>query len=355
VALGALLFVMLQLYLVLRSSRHLSLIETLRQQSDRSLEDRFEDYRTALEEEGLIDENALSNTALMPSQHIPPPDFGHKLKIIIGFAQVCTNVSASVLIAWPPTFQSFISYFDATNADYISASSIECVMTVSFFSRFLTVGIVPVSLALLVAVGMNFSEIRLYVKYACLYYCCSRNRKENARREAHGLGEVQLVNLPETIVPLPESDAVEPKPTENVQLTGDSQQVEAFMLISRMANADMNGVTLTSTEKTVAADDINVNSLRAWRMSLFLITFLISSVSSTVLRLYQCTSVDGVDYLTSDFRVLCTDESYLWYARSIGVFFVVLYPIGIPLFLFVLLYRHRHVLRVPRFNSLSLA
>ena len=75
---------------------------------------------------------------------------------------------------------------------------------------------------------------------------------------------------------------------------------------------------------------------------LLLLTFVVySSVSSVVFQTFACDPLgDGIEYLRADYRIKCTDSKHqkiVWYA---GVM-VVVYPVGIPLLYFGLLYFYR--------------
>lgn len=364
---GGILFVLLQLYIVLRTSRHLSLIETLRDQSDRTIEERFADYQAALEEEGDFDENALSNSHLAPLQHVPPPDFTHKLKIILGFGQICTNIASSVNINWPKGFQSFSSIFDATNADYISASSIECISNVNFYSRFVTTGLVPLAFFAVFFIVVFATDIFRFCGKLCRDFIFRSSDKppmlEMSSMSANGLLRAVQDHSPKSLLSIDNAAAgglsVLEMPVgmfqstllkRNSQLADRSRSL--FQLASRMAiesfddltsssssyfptsprsaatptgglsssaPSSLGGVTTSSVSpppsltastrsrlsvetereslKRVAASlpdeapDLNVNKLRAWRMSLFLLLFLLPSVSSTILSLYQVSSL----------------------------------------------------------------
>lgn len=81
-----------------------------------------------------------------------------------------------------------------------------------------------------------------------------------------------------------------------------------------------------------------------WRMLIFSLFLIYPSVSSTILRLYVCTEVEGVHYLRADMSITCYTTQHNAY-MALGAFFIALYPVGIPVFFFVMLYRYRHRLQ----------
>ena len=73
-------------------------------------------------------------------------------------------------------------------------------------------------------------------------------------------------------------------------------------------------------------------------------------VSSTILRLYICKNIDGQDYLLTDLRIRCGTSTWnLFTVASVPL--ILIYPIGIPVFFFVLLRTNRHMLRDKRIEA----
>ena len=82
---------------------------------------------------------------------------------------------------------------------------------------------------------------------------------------------------------------------------------------------------------------------RAMSMILFV---AYPSISTKIFRLFQCTRVEGVYYLTVDMRLQCYTREWTGYALYGGVM-LALYVIGLPLGTFAVLYRHRSKLFGP--------
>jgi hypothetical protein len=65
-----------------------------------------------------------------------------------------------------------------------------------------------------------------------------------------------------------------------------------------------------------------------WKMFLFTLFLLYPTVSSIVIRLYSCRTIEGVSYLVADFNIRCSSSR--WFNAALyNVVFVVIYPIGI--------------------------
>jgi hypothetical protein len=83
-----------------------------------------------------------------------------------------------------------------------------------------------------------------------------------------------------------------------------------------------------------------------WKMFLFTLFLIYPTVSSIMVRLYACRTVEGVSYLTSDFDVQCTSKE--WFSRAmLGIIFVVVYPIGIMFLFGWILFENKERLHYP--------
>lgn len=80
---------------------------------------------------------------------------------------------------------------------------------------------------------------------------------------------------------------------------------------------------------------------------LFLMFLVYPTVSQQALSFFDCREIEGIWYLNSDMSLNCFDE--VWWSHFLSVIFiVVLYPIGIPLILFLLLFHNRRELNQAR-------
>lgn len=81
-----------------------------------------------------------------------------------------------------------------------------------------------------------------------------------------------------------------------------------------------------------------------------LFTFLVYiSTSSTIFSFFKCDyTFPDIDrsYLEMDYTILCDSERYKE-ARWFVIIMIFLYPVGIPILYFALLYRERHILIDP--------
>ena len=107
------------------------------------------------------------------------------------------------------------------------------------------------------------------------------------------------------------------------------------------------GVTYTvALRRKSASCEMVREKIRNKHLSLMLLLLFMvySSVSSTVFRMFACDPVDdGNSYLRADYRIMCTDAKHRA-LQAYATVMIAVYPVGIPLFYAVLLFRYRRVL-----------
>jgi len=80
------------------------------------------------------------------------------------------------------------------------------------------------------------------------------------------------------------------------------------------------------------------------RLILFTLFLIYPAVSNRVLSYFDCTNVEGKHYLTTDFRIECGVGDWNKFL-AYDVIMILLYPLGVPLAFFVLLWTNRNRLR----------
>jgi hypothetical protein len=85
---------------------------------------------------------------------------------------------------------------------------------------------------------------------------------------------------------------------------------------------------------------MEIAAINNWKLFQFTLFLLYPFVSSMVLKMFICRPVNEQFRLQVDFGLLCYDE--LWYSNlPLILFLVAIYPIGIPVVFFVLLFTNR--------------
>ena len=65
----------------------------------------------------------------------PKPDFTYKLKILLGFIQILTNLSVGLDIQWPSMFVRFLSYFNFANFNFLQLAGFSCVADTDYCGK----------------------------------------------------------------------------------------------------------------------------------------------------------------------------------------------------------------------------
>eukprot|EP00455_Lapot_gusevi_P034469 TRINITY_DN379_c0_g1_i2.p1 TRINITY_DN379_c0_g1~~TRINITY_DN379_c0_g1_i2.p1 ORF type:complete len:631 (+),score=258.67 TRINITY_DN379_c0_g1_i2:174-1895(+) len=217
-------------------------------------------------------------------------DFTWKLKIMLGFLQIITNLAVSVQIPLPETFMSFVRYLTVINFDFVQASSAGCVVPTPFFHRLAISVVVPILFVFVVFV------VYLLPKLLCPAFF--ESSEERLKREK------QL------------SDArIDENTRAELQTTHDQKSRERSWV-------------------------------RFWRIILFLMFLIYPTVSASVLGVFVCKNAGGTSYLLADMSEACFTSAWNQYAIFAGVFILV-YPLGIPLFFFKKMWSHREELDRP--------
>jgi hypothetical protein len=90
--------------------------------------------------------------------------------------------------------------------------------------------------------------------------------------------------------------------------------------------------------------------VRFWRMFIFTLFLIYPVVSATVCRLFVCREIEGKRFLASDLTISCDSTTYKTFAFYAS-FMLLVYPLGIPLFVFVKMLRLRHKLKKPNVKA----
>jgi len=79
---------------------------------------------------------------------------------------------------------------------------------------------------------------------------------------------------------------------------------------------------------------------KSYRLLLWTLFLLYPATSARILSMFVCRSIDGKSYLMADFTIECGGQDWNQYL-PFAIVFLFLYPIGIPVFYFLLLRRYR--------------
>jgi len=98
------------------------------------------------------------------------------------------------------------------------------------------------------------------------------------------------------------------------------------------------------TAKTNTTKHTQINEAIS-KVLILVILLLFPGLSTKVFQVWKCTSVAGMDgqYLVQDYNITCGQGEHVTYL-ILAVGFLLLYIVGIPLTMFVLMFRNRKIL-----------
>lgn len=122
-----------------------------------------------------------------------PAQFMFKMKIVIGFLQIITNLGISLDVPWPAAFKSFISFFSLANIDFIQASSADCVTDVGFYQKLLVVTLAPICFTVLLTLFYLVPQyFNIHRAYQAKALTKSRSQQEIASDEQSRLSDRKM-------------------------------------------------------------------------------------------------------------------------------------------------------------------
>eukprot|EP00457_Paulinella_chromatophora_P000003 gb/GEZN01000003.1/.p1 GENE.gb/GEZN01000003.1/~~gb/GEZN01000003.1/.p1 ORF type:complete len:6228 (-),score=473.22 gb/GEZN01000003.1/:302-18958(-) len=210
------------------------------------------------------------------------PQLTYKFKILIGFFQILSNMGVALELPWPQGYKKFVSFFSVLNFDLFQAANIECLYPKGtvYYEKYLFVRYVPIVVALIPTLFYGL-PMSLYTRAPW-----SRGTRVNLSMAG-----------------------------------GFEQALEAEKFMVRLARTRI--------------------WLKTVKLILFGLFLVYPTVSSTVLRLYNCKKVEGVWYLMADFNTQCYTDLWHKYAKGAWVYGLI-YAAGIPfMFVFMLWYTRR--------------
>lgn len=97
--------------------------------------------------------------------HRAKPNFTYKMKLLLGFFQITTNLTFVVDTPWPRGYAKFVAFFDFLNLDFVPWNSVGCLTKLDYYEQLIIVTSMPLAVLffiILLYVGpqllMNYRE-----------------------------------------------------------------------------------------------------------------------------------------------------------------------------------------------------
>lgn len=129
--------------------------------SDKDLHDEMKRRDNEEDFYELNGEDAIKRAVSKRTRHAP--NFTFKLKIIIGFMQIGTNLAFVSSVPWPKYYLEFIRIFDFVNFEFVPWTSVGCVTTMNFIAKLYIVTLTPLFVFFVLAV-LYLGPARWYVR-----------------------------------------------------------------------------------------------------------------------------------------------------------------------------------------------
>eukprot|EP01133_Synstelium_polycarpum_P014526 gene14526-17154_t len=272
------------------------------------------------------------------------------LKILISYGQVISSISVSISTN-QLMLEKVLTFVTLSNVDILHFLSLECLLQreVSFYESYWVSVATPILLILL-TIAAHYLYQFLYRIFVLAKNTVGNRHTDPAYTPLLDSDSDRLPNLHGSI------QVIDSMATSQLELSRLSDQEYAKLHVSlgssfaphllalpeddseTIDQQPMVLVDITPREPTVAPFKIqhpNVDAL--WRDILLILLLTYSAVCQTVLSLYSCVKVADKYYLEYDLNTLCQGVEWQTHAY-LGSIFIFIYPIGVPLFFFVLLY-----------------
>jgi hypothetical protein len=88
----------------------------------------------------------------LPGETSAPADFSWKMKIMVAFLQIMSNLAVGMQIPWPQSFLNLCRSINFINIDFMQVSSSDCIFPTNFYNGTLAACIIPPVLILLLVI-----------------------------------------------------------------------------------------------------------------------------------------------------------------------------------------------------------
>jgi len=306
------------------------------------------------------------------------------ITINVGFAQINSSLSSVIDVPWPESYMSYIHGWDFVNFDATSLLSLGCVSGdgLDYRARVAVASAVPFVVAFVWlciyvkrrtrATSSQQHQSKKFVEKAAEQIFQHMDKDDSGILDARELGEMlrmvgcvgknddattndMILDLGAVGKPLGVSkqdfiDKLAMHVMQNtVDLGASSNAVDGKRQKRRRKSSFVLNKSIT------ALKIIQWSALQRARSSslsgaLYLLFFLHAPVSSRIFVYFLCDDIDGKTFLRADFSLSCQEKEYKRF-YSFVMFMMIIFVVGFPVLIFLLLCNQRKHLQTPTVRS----
>ncbi|KYQ92080.1 Rho GTPase [Tieghemostelium lacteum] len=259
------------------------------------------------------------------------------LKILISYGQVISSISDTITTN-QVLLEKLLTFVTFSNLDFLHILSLDCLLgrRVTYYERYWVMVFTPLIIIILIALFHYIFQLAKKV-IQMIKSRKRRNKKPSITSSTPNLHEPLQTQEKDSLLTSPSTSS-----------TTDPNGQSEYSYFDLRKSTNINFIPKRSKYKRAPSVSNSSGTGRRFKLqhpntdALFrdvLLILLLSypAVCQSILDMYSCVEIDGTYYLESDLNTLC--QGIQWQVHAyINIVFIMIYPVGIPLLFFILLY-----------------
>ena len=267
-------------------------------------------------------------------------DFPRDVATFIVVVQIVASANSAYDIPWPPQFKALLSVMRVFLVDVVSLTrTASCAQPMTFYSS-LALLLIGFKVMLVLLIVMPWLLDKVAQTYTFQRFQALRRLSKGARLTR---ATVRQLAAPSMIIRQRRQQA--DKNGSGASGSSDSSEVTARMPMTSGASVRGRGAVVLRRMSGVVTGNLNfrVQWLLVFKATFMILFVAYPGVSLKIFQLFHCRRVEGVDWLVADMRLRCYTPEWTGFAFY-ALVMAVMYIVGLPTTVFVLLWRRRHSL-----------
>jgi uncharacterized membrane protein YgcG len=253
------------------------------------------------------------------------------IKVGLSMVQIIAAANNAYDIPWPDTFANFLDNMRVFLIDIISLTRTNCTQRTDFYASLLVV-----------LIGFKLVVVAVVVASWSLHKWRKKHMSARVMQRMCGVAWIRrLLRLPPSNQVAPHSSAhssahvgIQPLPRPLPQHIRSTSIAAPGVPVAPTTPIHRRSIFGTLTQK-------RMNWNQVLRMSFTVLVLAYPGVSLKILRMFRCREIEGRYWLVADMRLQCYTRRWGGYAVY-AVLMMVVYVIGLPITIFMILFRRRH-------------